>query len=226
MSIRVVIATPHPRYDSLVDRLNSTKDWRIERVTSPDELTFSNLSRLRPDYVFFPHWSSKIPAEVYEHFPCVIFHMADVPYGRGGSPLQNLIRRGHRNTMLSALRCVEALDAGPVYLKQPLSLLGTAEEIFGRAAELMETMIVEIAGNRLEPLPQVGEPVVFKRLRPEDGDFAEAGSLEEVFDAIRSLDAEGYPPAFVRIGKFRFEFSRASLKPGQLHADVRIRVDD
>ncbi len=26
-------------------------------------------------------------------FECVCFHMTDVPYGRGGSPLQNLIIR-------------------------------------------------------------------------------------------------------------------------------------
>jgi len=37
--------------------------------------------------------------------------MTDVPYGRGGSPLQNLIVRGHTETKLTALRCVRDLDA-------------------------------------------------------------------------------------------------------------------
>ena len=44
--------------------------------------------------------------------------MTDLPYGRGGSPLQNLIINGHKETMMSALRCVQELDAGPIYLKK------------------------------------------------------------------------------------------------------------
>jgi methionyl-tRNA formyltransferase len=71
--------------------------------------------REAPRYVFFAHWSWKIPRAVYEAHECVIFHMTDVPFGRGGSPLQNLISRGIYETKLSALRCVEEMDAGPVY---------------------------------------------------------------------------------------------------------------
>jgi methionyl-tRNA formyltransferase len=152
--------------------------------------------------------------------------MADVPYGRGGSPLQNLIRRGHAETKLAALRCVAEMDAGPVYLKRPLALSGTAEEIFLRAADLMEEMIEEMIETRPKPVEQSGEPVIFRRLRPEDGDLAAAPSLRQAFDMIRMLDADGYPPAFVRAGGYRFEFSRASLRPGEIVADVRIRADD
>ena len=47
--------------------------------------------------------------------------MTDLPYGRGGSPLQNLIVRGHKHTMISAIKCVKELDAGPIYLKKPLT---------------------------------------------------------------------------------------------------------
>jgi len=55
--------------------------------------------------------------------------MTYMPYGRGGSPLQNLIVRGYRHTKLTALRMVEEFDAGPVYLKEDLCLEGNAEEI-------------------------------------------------------------------------------------------------
>ena len=37
------------------------------------------------------------------------------------------------------------------------------------------------------------------------------------------LDAEGYPKAYLDMGHFRLEFSRASLKTGEnIIADVRI----
>ncbi|MGA0899865.1 MAG: hypothetical protein ACO3SO_05635 [Luteolibacter sp.] len=73
-------------------------------------------------YIFFLHWSSKVTDDLIQTHECVCFHMTDVPYGRGGSPLQNLIARGHKDTMLTALKMTEEFDAGPVYKKRPLSL--------------------------------------------------------------------------------------------------------
>jgi methionyl-tRNA formyltransferase len=222
MTGRIVIATPHRRYRPLVERMRA-RGTEVRHVESREELDPEAIAAFGPDYIFFPHWSWKIPPTIYEPFEAVIFHMADVPFGRGGSPLQNLVRLGLRETKLTALRCTMELDAGPVYLKRPLSLLGTAEEIFLRAAELMGDMIAEMLEKRPRPVEQSGEVVMFKRLTPADGDLSETGSIEQLFDRIRMLDAKGYPPAFVDAGGFRFEFSRASLKPGEVVADVRIR---
>ena len=72
-------------------------------------------------YVFFLHWNWLVPECIWKNHECVCFHMTDVPYGRGGSPLQNLIVRGHTETKLTALRMVAEMDAGPVYAKRPLS---------------------------------------------------------------------------------------------------------
>lgn len=43
--------------------------------------------------------------------------MTNLPYGRGGSPVQNLILNGHKKTIISALNVTKDLDAGDVYLK-------------------------------------------------------------------------------------------------------------
>lgn len=70
--------------------------------------------------------------------------MTDVPYGRGGSPLQNLILAGHADTQLTALKMVEEMDAGPVYAKRPLSLEGKAQDIYEKAGELSFSLNVWI----------------------------------------------------------------------------------
>ena len=70
--------------------------------------------------------------------------MTDLPYSRGGSPLQNLILRGHQETQIIALRCVAELDAGPIYMKRPLSLEESAYEIFVRAADVVQEMIEDM----------------------------------------------------------------------------------
>jgi methionyl-tRNA formyltransferase len=149
--------------------------------------------------------------------------MTDLPYGRGGSPLQNLIVRGHKDTKVSAIKVCKDVDAGDVYLKRNLSLYGTAEEIFMRSSSVSVRMIEEIITKNLKPVPQEGKPVAFKRRKPEESNIADLSDLEKVYDYIRMLDAEGYPKAFLETEFFRFEFSRASLKAdSSIIADVRI----
>lgn len=208
---------------SLVEKLAQkvTAHWFL--IDQKQDFNVEKLAEINPDKIFIPHWSYIIPAEIYNAYECVVFHMTDLPYGRGGSPLQNLIAKGHQNTKVSALRVVKELDAGDIYLKKPLSLLGTAEEIFMRASDVMENMVVEIINQDLKPQAQEGEPTVFRRRKPMDSDIGELTQLEQIFDYIRMLDAEGYPHAYLETKHFRLEFSRASLKANQsIIADVRI----
>ena len=191
-------------------------------IEKKEDLSFKALDKIKPRYVFLPHWSFIVPKNVYENYECIIFHMTDVPFGRGGSPLQNLISRGIYETKISALRCVKELDAGPVYLKRPLSLYGSAVEIYLRASEIIEEMICQIIQEQPVPVEQKGEITCFSRRKPEQSDIAELTSLKQVFDYIRMLDANGYPRAFLETEHFRFEFERAALKGGQVIADVKI----
>jgi methionyl-tRNA formyltransferase len=194
-----------------------------EWATTPEALEEAVL-RLQPRYVFFLHWSWRVPTSIWSHFECVCFHMTDVPYGRGGSPLQNLIVAGHSDTQLTALRMVEEMDAGPVYAKRLLSLAGRAEDIYRRAGALSAEIIRWILETEPTPAPQQGEAIIFKRRRPEQSALPEEGALEALYDHIRMLDAPTYPLAFVDHGKVRIEFSHAELKDGELQARVVLRA--
>ena len=221
-----VLASDRPWNRNMPEVLGSKTGFDFVPISSPKELTAAKLASIDPKFVFFPHWSHRIDASVFNQFECVIFHMTDLPYGRGGSPLQNLIARGIYETRISALRCVEEMDAGPIYLKKSFSLYGSAEEIFLRASDVIEDMIVEMLSKPPEQMPQKGVPTVFKRRRPEEGNLNTAQSLEQVFDLIRMLDAEGYPNAFLNVGPFKLEFTRAAMKAGHVVADVRISHAD
>lgn len=219
-----IIVSNKKWHRDLAEEIQALTGQETVFINSKDLINYEYLNRIKPDYIFFTHWSYIIPASIYECFNCIVFHMTDLPFGRGGSPLQNLIVRGIEETKLSAIKCVKELDAGDIYLKKPLSLHGTAEEVFLRATDLMRGMIIEIINEKPEPVPQEGEPYVFKRRKPQDGCICELDDLKKVFDYIRMLDAEGYPRAFLDIGKFHFEFERASLKDGFIKADVKISM--
>lgn len=220
--MKIVLAVPHSRYDWLESAIRSLLEIDLLRIKTRSDLKLEVLESFGPRYIFFPHWSSKIPAEIHKNFECVIFHMTDLPYGRGGSPLQNLIVRGFQETVITAVRCVDEFDAGRVYLKRPLSLNGTAEEIFMRASRVIGEMIRIIVSEQPQPDPQVGDPVIFHRRNRVDGNLGGIDSLEKVYDYIRMLDADGYPKAYIETADLVFEFSRASLRPNELIADVRI----
>ena len=220
----IIIVSNKEWHRKYVKEIATRTNKDVIYIDNKECITYDYLHTLQPEWVFFPHWSYIIPAEVYANMNCVIFHMTDLPFGRGGSPLQNLIARGIYETKLSALKCTAQLDAGDIYIKQPLSLWGTAEEIYLRAAELTKEMIIQIVKEKPQLHKQQGEPVVFRRRKPSEGDIGKLKYLSEVFDYIRMLDADTYPPAFLDKNNLHIEFTRASLKDGHILADAKIFI--
>jgi methionyl-tRNA formyltransferase len=218
-----VVATIKPWNIAAFYRHRPELPGRWELIGAREDLNLEKLRSLQPRYVFFPHWSWRVPTPILEEFSCVCFHETDLPYGRGGSPLQNLIVRGHKSTMLTALRMVDEVDAGPIYLKRPLSLEGSAAEIYGRAADLVYDMIREIIADEPTPVPQKGQVTMFSRRTPEQSVVPQTGSAEALYDFIRMLDAPTYPKAFIDWGQWRLEFDQARMSGDSVEAHVAIR---
>jgi methionyl-tRNA formyltransferase len=180
------------------------------------------LEKSSPKYIFFLHWNWVVSKEIVKKYNCVCFHMTDLPYGRGGSPLQNLIIRKNKETLLTALKMVEELDAGPIYCKSPLSLTGRAEDIYTRANLICWEMIEHIIKYNPVPQEQTGAVVRFKRRIPEESELPKTGGLEEIYDFIRMLDAPSYPLAFINYGEFKIEMSHASFNENEVVAQIKI----
>jgi len=223
---RYILATSKPWNVTAFDRVRADLPGRWAIVTTKQDLA-DMVALMAPRYVFFPHWSHIVPKSILEAAECVCFHMADVPYGRGGSPLQNLIVRGHTDTVLSALRMVPELDAGPVYDKRPLGLHGSAAEIFDRAGALAMQMIAGIAATEPTPVAQTGTPTLFARRTPDQSVLPGEGGLAGLYDHIRMLDAPGYPAACLDHGPFRLDFHAARQHGNdEITAQVRITRRD
>ena len=150
--------------------------------------------------------------------------MTDLPYGRGGSPLQNLIIRGFESTKISAIRVQDGVDTGDIYLKNDLELHGSAYDIFKRGNIIINNMIVKILKKRIDPVPQNGKVTLFKRRKPEQSNIEKLRTINKVYDYIRMLDADGYPKAYIENNTFKFEFSGAKLTDNEeILATVKIK---
>lgn len=206
----------------MIEKLNDLKIGQFHLFDAED-FNVDNIKKLKPKKIFFPHWSKIIPEEIFSNTDCVIFHMTDLPFGRGGSPLQNLISRGIYKTKISALKCTKELDGGPIYLKKDLALSGNAAEILNNCSIIIYDMIIDIVSKNLEPVAQKGEVVMFKRRTPSESNLENIEELTQIYDYIRMLDAEGYPHAFVETNEFIFEFTNAQILKDEVTANVRIR---
>jgi len=212
------------------------KEWNIENyfklkewlknkynfhlIADQEELNLNNINRINPKYIFFPHWSWIIKEDIYENFNCIVFHMTDLPYGRGGSPFQNLILNEVYDTKISALKVDGGIDTGDIYLKENLNIsIGSAEENFIKLSNVIfEKMIPSLLYNNITPQKQCGEIVEFKRRKPKNSNILdiETKSIDKLYDFIRMVDAEGYPKAYIELDKIKIEFSEVHLKNKKL----------
>ena len=100
--MKIIIASTRKWNKNILSNIGENEEIIVEYIERKEQLTYDNVKQYSPKYIFFPHWSHIIPQDVYENFTCVVFHMTDLPFGRGGSPLQNLISRGIYKTKITA----------------------------------------------------------------------------------------------------------------------------
>lgn len=220
-----IFASCTPLHRGSFDRVSNDVKANWKYVSSNVELE-TVLSVTRPRYIFFLHWNWIVPESIWKEYECICFHMTDLPFGRGGSPLQNLILAGHTRTMLTAFRMDKEIDAGPVYAKRALPLNGAAHEVYLRAGVLSVEIIKWIIEHNPQPLPQVGEVVPFRRRKPEQSSLPGSGSLQDAYNFIRMLDADGYPSAFIEHNGYRISFTKARLDGDRVFAEVEIKLQN
>lgn len=207
--MRVIICCSRSWFQ-LSSKISNTHE--VKFFSCEEELSVESINNFRPDYIFFPHWNWVVEREIHEQFNCIVFHTAPLPYGRGGSPIQNLIMEGLKESPVCAIKMTAKLDSGPIYASSNISLGGTLNSIFSRINDAINDLIVDIIVENPHPAEQEGEPYVFKRLTNSDNEIATGLKLEEVYDRIRMVDHTDYPNAFIMYGDLKIEFSDAVLK--------------
>jgi len=178
------------------------------------------------DYILFPHFSDRIPREIHENYECIGWHMTALPDARGGTPLQNLILAGQTETVITAFRITEGMDAGPIYLQRPLQLYGSAEEVYLRMSRQALAMANDIIANQLVPHAQraiTPTDRLFRRRTPAQSAIPRNVSLAQAYDHIRMLDAHGYPASFIDWDQLQVVFTQATRYTDRVEAHVVIK---
>jgi methionyl-tRNA formyltransferase len=198
------------------------KKKNIYKITDKKKLNLKNISKINPTKIFFPHWSYRVPDKILKKFECICFHTAPLPYGRGGSPIQNLIIRKFKKAPVCAIKMTNKIDSGPIYSKKNISLNGSLNEIFERISNAILFMITKIIKNKIIPKHQSGKPLYFKRINEKESIINQFEKLDSVYDKIRMLDSDEYPNAYYKFGNTIIKLQGAKTKKNYILCNAKI----
>lgn len=194
----------------------------VYKITNRKKLNLKYISKINPTKIFVTHWSYKVSSKILKKFECICFHTAPLPYGRGGSPIQNLILRKVKKSPVCAIKMTDKIDSGPIYLKKNISLNGSLNEIFERIADVIFIMITKIIKNKLIPKNQSGKPLYFKRINENESLINQFENLDSVYDKIRMLDSDEYPNAYYKFGNTIIKLQGAKTKKNYILCNAKI----
>lgn len=200
-----------------------------KKIKVLQKLDKNKINDINPKIIFFIHWSKLIPKDVYEKYICIQFHLADLPNGRGGSPIQNQILRNIKKTKISAFKVSKELDSGPICMKQNFLLNGSAESILKEMEFKSIDMIKKLTKkHKIIFKKQIGKPTFFKRRKPHESEIniSKIKTITNMYNFLRMLDAPDYPKAFIKLKEFKITFNDIEKKNKIINAKVKITKNE
>jgi methionyl-tRNA formyltransferase len=144
-------------------------------------------------------FAALVPSNVLELSPGGILnvHPSLLPRWRGAAPIQSALLAGDDTTGVSIIRLVQALDAGPVLLQEPVPIAPEDDYVSleRSLAELGAQLLVRALEERPEPRPQDDAAATFsKRISREDAQIDWTQPAETIWNQVRAY--RGWPQAY------------------------------
>ena len=211
--------------DFFKKKIKNNNKSKFYFISNNKHLTINKIKKINPNIIFFPHWSWIISEKILKEYLCIGFHSTPLPYGRGGSPIQNMILRGFKKTSICAFKIEKTLDSGPLFMKKKLMLKNSGHMIFKKMYEEITMMIKKICIKLPSKKPQKGKAVYFNRLKKQDGLIKSEYSIDKIYNLIRSLDMkdENYTPAYIKLNNLKIYFTNAEIKKRRIFAKIILK---
>jgi methionyl-tRNA formyltransferase len=156
------------------------------------------------DVAIFIGWSWILDAEITNKCLCVGVHPSDLPYFRGGSPIQHQIIEGITKSKVTLMTLSsKKLDGGDFWLKSDVSFDGSSmslifENIIDSSIVLLNDFLNKYPN--IVPTPQEGTGTYFARRNKGESRITNEEWLEQdlikLYNKIRCL-TEPYPNAYI-----------------------------
>tara|TARA_B100000963_G_C22584967_1_gene652626 strand:+ start:431 stop:1093 length:663 start_codon:yes stop_codon:yes gene_type:complete len=186
-------------YDKLESKIYENHNFLIFR--KKDEFDSEKLVNFKPDLILWYGWSWKVDNIFVDEYTSIMLHPSPLPKYRGGSPIQNQIIKGEKNSAVTLFKMTRKIDDGDIYIQKPFSLDGSLDDIFKRIIELGYRATLEVINNNYDLKKQNNsEATYYKRLPPSNSEITldeiKKCNAEYLHNKIRMLN-DPYPNAYI-----------------------------
>jgi methionyl-tRNA formyltransferase len=181
---------------------------RLRRYGDSALLSTSDNIPLENDVAFLLSYEQKVPDPVLRRSRHnIVVHASPLPRGKGMSPLTWQILEGKNVIPMTLFEAVAALDAGPIYLRDSIRLMGDEllPEIRAKAGDKVVEMCLAFM-SEYEEIAERGEPQIgpesrYRARSVDDSRLDPNRSIAEQFDLLRVVDNRRYPAFFELRGR-------------------------
>jgi len=158
---------------------------------------------LKPDLIVTAAYGQILPESILSapRFGCINVHASLLPKYRGGAPIHRSIINGEKETGVTIMYMVKALDAGDMIIKRAIPITdqdhaGSMHDKLSRlGAELLEEILPALLRGEAEAIPQNHDEATYApNLTREDERIDWSRPAEELACQVRGLHP--WPVAF------------------------------
>lgn len=174
-------------------------------INSKEQYSSKLINELNPDLILWYGWSWIVPKNILDNYYSVMLHPSPLPKYRGGSPIQNQIINGEKNSAVTLFKMNDKMDAGPIIKQKDFSLSGNLDDIFNRIINTGFELSLDLLKNfpNIQTIDQKGNPTYFTRRSPNESiitiEDIKNNSANHLHNKIRALQ-DPYPNAYIKCG--------------------------
>lgn len=176
-------------------------------VFQPEKLRDSSemeaILHLQPDLIITAAYGQILTKPILDlpTYGCINVHASLLPKYRGGAPIHRAIVAGEKETGITIMYMVKALDAGDILAQQAISISETDtagsmyEKLSQVGGELLKNTLPDIIGGKIQAVPQDESQVTFAyNISREDEKINWNSSATQIRNHVRGLHP--WPVAF------------------------------
>lgn len=190
--------------------------YQFEKIRVPEGVAL--LKELCPDMMITAAFGHILTEEILEipQYGCINVHASLLPKLRGAAPIQWALINGEKETGITTMYTVKALDAGDILEQEKTAISDdmTAGELYGRlsvlGAEVLQRTLDKLANGTLIRTPQdEKEATYYPMFKKGFGeiDFTKTG--KEICDFVRGTNPA--PGAYMMYGDEKIKIYRVRI---------------
>lgn len=171
-------------------------------IRSKKEYNEETIRKYNPDYVLFYGWSWIIDKKLLEDYTCIMLHPSPLPRYRGGSPIQNQIINGEKDSAVSLFIMNQGIDTGDIIAQEYFSLEGQLSDILDRITQIGTRLTLNFLKDGFTRIKQdETRATFFPRRKASENEITIEELLnkngEYLYNKIRMLQ-DPYPNSYIK----------------------------